>query len=175
MADPVVASAHKIIVERAADIANASFPSYREKLKQEGMNESLIRKAAQFIGFGNYFRPQTQNVDAPSIGISVDYNFDSISDVEVRQGIRKIFRKIGEDAIRQSVKENAQQIRVAIITEARAERDYFRLFKDQKQLFDPEDIPLKPKEKKTLSAEEQFLKIVNKTINDSTGDQGQLF
>jgi len=166
MASLDVANAHKTIVNRAVQIANANVPSYRQALQDQGMEEGLLKKVAQFVGVGNYFKPKPQNLDNPSLGLTVDYNFDGIVDLEARQTIRKTFRKIAEDALTQAVKENTESVRTAVIAEARAGRNYFDLFKSQKKLFEPEVIPIKPKASKPRSV---------KTIDDPNGEQGQLF
>jgi hypothetical protein len=166
MASLDVASAHANIVNRAVQIANANVPSYRQALQDQGMEEGLLRKIAQFVGVGNYFKPKPQHLDNPSLGLTVDYNFDGIEDLEARQTIRKTFRKIAEDALTQAVKENTGSIRTAVIAEARAGKNYFDLFKAQKKLFEPDVIPTKPKISKPRSV---------KTIDDPNGEQGQLF
>jgi hypothetical protein len=161
-----VLQAHAQITARAADIANSKVPAYREMMKQQGLDENIIRRIAQFMGVGNYFRPKPYQSGNSNFGLLIDFNFEGIMDPEARKNLRQTFKQIGADAIRQAVSENTEALRAAIIADARQGNNYFANFKEQRRLFSPDILPLLPKAPRPRSV---------KTIDDPDGQQGTLF
>lgn len=161
-----VVQAHKKITTRASDIANEEIKSYRSVLKELGYEENLVRRIAQFMGIGGYYRPKPFRDGNSNFGLVIDFNFEGISDAESRKGLRQAFKEVGANAIKQAVTENSAAIRTAIVTEAREGNNYFANFKEERRLFSPDILPLVPKEPKRRNV---------KTIDDPEGTQGTLF
>lgn len=164
-----VIQAHKKITDRASDIANQEIKTHRDVMSELGYQENLIRRIAQFMGIGKYYRPKPFKDGNSNFGLVIDFNFEGVADPEARKGLRQTFKKVGADSIKQAVTENIDAIQAAVVAEARDGNNYFANFKEERRLFSPDIlpvIPLTPKAQKQQSV---------KTIDDPEGTQGTLF